>query len=92
MIRTITKCLNPVWADAAHTAILCQVAIAEQVHPKEPPGFMYEFMCVANDVEEHGQRLWKDLIAGKYGTIAAYVAPPKPEPVVAKPGTAPKAI
>ena len=78
MNRTITKVIDPVWGDESHTFILCHVAIAEHIQLNEPPGFMYEFTCTATDSELHGQQLWADLNAGKYGEISAYVAPPKP--------------
>jgi hypothetical protein len=85
-MRTITKVINPAWSDAAHTSISCQVAIAEQVDPCEPPGFLYSFNCMASDREPHGQQLWQDLTAGKYGPIAPYVTP------TSKPGRGPNVI
>lgn len=86
MKRTITNVVNPVWSDAAHTSISCQISIVEQVDSREPPGFLYYFNCRENDPELHGQQLWQDLIAGKYGPIAPYVTP------TAKPGRGPNVI
>ncbi|HLI22617.1 MAG TPA: hypothetical protein VKV32_15940 [Stellaceae bacterium] len=81
-MRTITAVANPVWGDAAHTQIICQVTTKEAGGP-------HPFNAMASDPEPHGQLLWKDLIAGKYGAIGAYVAPapqPAPKSQAAQPG------
>lgn len=70
-MRTITTVINPVWGDAAHTSIICQVTTKEAGGP-------HPFNAMANDPEPHGQQLWTDLYDGKYGLIGAYVAPPAP--------------
>lgn len=67
-MQTITAVSSPVWGDAAHTSIICQVTTKEAGGP-------YPFNAMASDPELHGQLLWKDLNAGKYGAIGAYVAP-----------------
>lgn len=81
--RTLTSCTNPAWADAAHTMITCMVEFKEL-----PPG-PYKFLASPNDVESHGPEIFSDLLAGKYGEIGAYVAPPaRPRPQsTAKPTT-----
>ena len=33
------------------------------------------FTASKNDVEAHGRQIFEDLVAGKYGAIAEYVAP-----------------
>lgn len=80
-MTTITLVSNPVWGDALHTQILCQVTTKEAGGP-------YPFNAMATDPEEHGRELWEDLTGGKYGVIAAYVAPPAPapKPAPSKPG------
>lgn len=70
-MQTIIEATNPVWGEAAHTSITCQVTTKEAAGP-------YPFSATASDPEPHGQQLWKDLNAGKYGQIGAYVALPPP--------------
>jgi hypothetical protein len=72
---TITNVSSPIWADAALTRIICQVKTKERGGP-------FAFAATAADRERHGQQLWKDLIAGEYGVISAYVAPPAPKAAV----------
>ena len=40
------------------------------------------FTAAQSDVEEHGRAIFADLVAGKYGLIADYVAPPTSETAV----------
>ena len=37
------------------------------------------FTADQNDVEAHGRTIFADLVSGRYGEIAPYVAPPAPE-------------
>jgi hypothetical protein len=57
------------WADAGKSAIQCVVTF-----PNHPYGVTDElpFMAVSSDTSAHGAALYKDLLAGKYGPIAAY--------------------
>lgn len=70
-LRTVTTVSNPVWGDAEKTQILCTVTFAEIGTPMP-------FNAMASDPEPHGAKLFADLIAGKYGAIAPYVAPAAP--------------
>lgn len=70
-LAQLTSVRNPVWADAEHTMIDCE--ITNTVYGDE----VLPFTACANDVEAHGQRIFSDLVAGVYGPIAEYVAPPK---------------
>lgn len=72
MQSILTSVLNPRWANAEHTAIDCEITTSqfgEEVLP---------FTADQNDVEPHGRAIFADLVAGKYGPIAEYVAPPTP--------------
>lgn len=66
MRRTLISCAKPVWADEAHTAIVC-TALFKEV------GEALQFKAIASDVEPHGQDLFKRLIAGEFGPIAEYM-------------------
>jgi hypothetical protein len=65
---TIVSVTNPVYNNAEGTHIDCSVKFAEfnEVHP---------FGANEWDPEPHGQELFADLKAGKYGPIAPYVPP-----------------
>lgn len=67
--RTLISCTKPQWANADHTIIVCEAQFKEVsgVHP---------FAAGANDPEEHGRALFAALMAGKYGSIGEYTAPP----------------
>lgn len=69
MKRNLKTCTNSVWGDAAHTCILCTAEFVEVAgaHP---------FAATASDPELHGQDLFKRLVAGEFGPIAPFVAPP----------------
>lgn len=64
MSLTIKSVSSPQWANAAHTAIDCDVEFEEISSPMP-------YTATANDPEAHGQQLWDDLNAEKYGPIAA---------------------
>ena len=63
-----TTVTNLQWADAAHTAILTDVTFDK--HGTLP------FGASASDVEAHGREIFSRAVAGDFGPIAAYVAPP----------------
>jgi hypothetical protein len=72
MRSTLTSLTNPVWSNAAHTAINCNITTSqfgEEVLP---------FTADQNDVEAHGRAIFTDIVAGAYGAIGEYVAPPAP--------------
>jgi hypothetical protein len=78
MQAELTSLENPVWVDAAHTAINCEITTSQFGDEVLP------FTASPNDVEPHGRAIFNDIVALKYGPISAYVAPPKPEqPAVA---------
>ena len=66
IIESVT---DPIWANAEHTLINCTVKFGhfDDAVP---------FTASVNDVEAHGRAIFADLVAGRYGEIGAYVAPP----------------
>lgn len=72
MQSILTSLTNPVWSNAEHTTIDCEITTS-QFGPEVLP-----FTASPNDVEPHGRAIFADIIAGKYGPIAEYVAPPEP--------------
>jgi hypothetical protein len=60
---------NPVWANVEQTAINLNVKFAEFVNA-------LPFTARADDIEPHGPELFASAIAGEFGPIAEYVAPP----------------
>ena len=68
-----TKVLNPTWANAEHTAINCDVDFDDLRDELVP------FTAVASDDYEHSHQIFAECLAGNYGAIAEYVAPPEPE-------------
>jgi hypothetical protein len=72
MQSELTSLKNPVWVDAAHTAINCEITTSQFGDEVLP------FTASPNDVESHGRAIFADIVAGKYGPIAEYVAPPEP--------------
>jgi hypothetical protein len=67
----VGKVTNPAWLDAAHSMIGCTVDF-----PNHPNGFTepHAYRAVGNDTMPHGKQLFLDLLAGKYGPVAEYVA------------------
>lgn len=65
---------TPQWANADHT--LLDVTLETDVFGEIP------FSASPDDVEAHGREIFEDAVAGKFGTIAEYVAPPLPPRVV----------
>lgn len=67
----IESATDLVWTDAAHTNFRCNVKFAE---------FDEVLPCGVNSTDkyQHIQTLWAAGVAGVYGPIAPYVAPPEP--------------
>lgn len=62
----ITSVNNPQWGDSAHTVINADITtnvFGDEVIP---------FTATPYDVEEHGRKLYQELIDGKHGQIAEY--------------------
>lgn len=72
MQSSLTSLTNPQWANAEHTAIDCNITTSQFGDEVLP------FTASQNDVEAHGRAIFADIVAGKYGAIADYVAPPEP--------------
>ena len=68
-----TKVTNPQWANAEHTAINCDVDFDDLRDELVP------FTAVASGDYEHSHQIFAECLAGNYGAIAEYVAPPEPE-------------
>ena len=64
---------NPVWANPEHTAIDCEVDFGHLDDEFVP------FTAIATDVMEYSKTIFDECVAGQYGEIAEYVAPPAPE-------------
>lgn len=72
MQAILTSVIAPVWVNAEHTAINCNITTSQFGDEVLP------FTASQNDVEAHGRAIFADLAAGVYGPIAEYVAPPEP--------------
>lgn len=75
MKSLLTSVSRPVWADENKTSIDC-VITTSQFGEEELP-----FTASENDIEEHGRRIFADIVAGVYGTIGDYVPPAVVEPI-----------
>jgi hypothetical protein len=73
---TVESAKNPVFADVANKSVMLTVKFTEMT--AEVP-----FLAMADDVEPWGKELLANAIAGKYGAVAAYVAPPE-DPAIAE--------
>ena len=71
MQAILTSLTNPQWANEAHTSINCNITTSQFGDEVLP------FTADQNDVAAHGRAMFADLVAGKYGPIAEYVAPPE---------------
>jgi hypothetical protein len=72
-----TQVLNPQWANAEHTAINCDVDFDDLREELVP------FTAVASGDYEHSHQIFVECVAGNYGPIEEYVAPPAPAPAPA---------
>jgi hypothetical protein len=66
---------DPKWANAEQTLI--DLTIKWDAINEELP-----FTASPNDSEAHGRAIYAAALAGDFGPIAEYVAPPPPEPVI----------
>ncbi len=75
---TVESVQNLQWCDEGHTFFECQVKYAEfaEVHPAG---------VNATCPDAHIKEIWAKALAGNYGPISEYVAPPQPKEVVAAP-------
>jgi hypothetical protein len=73
MQAILTSVSNPRWVDEAHTMIDCEITTSQLGDEVLP------FTASPNDPEAHGRAIFADLVAGKYGQIAEYIAPPETE-------------
>ena len=73
MQALLTSLKNPVWANAEHT-LIDFVITTSQFGDEELP-----FTASPTDVEAHGRELFERIVAGEFGPIGEYVAPP-PQP------------
>ena len=72
MQSALTSLTNPQWANSGHTTINCDITTSQFGNEVLP------FTASPDDVEPHGRAIFADLVAGVYGPIAEYVAPPEP--------------
>ena len=76
MQAILTSVSNPRWSNAEQTTIDCEITTSQFGDEVLP------FTASQNDVEAHGRGIFADIVAGNYGPIAEYVAPPpRPEAV-----------
>ena len=68
-----TRVFNPRWANAEHTQINCDVDFDDLSEELVP------FTAVASGDYAHSHQIFAECVAGQYGEIAEYVAPPPPE-------------
>jgi hypothetical protein len=61
---------NPVWVNAEHTRIDCEVNF------NHLPEEFVPFTADPTDVMEYSKTIFDECVAGQYGTVAEYVAPP----------------
>ena len=69
----LTSLSNPRWSNVEHTTIDCEITTSQLGDEVLP------FTADQNDVEAHGRAIFASIVAGNYGPIGAYVAPPEPE-------------
>ena len=73
MQATLTSLTDPVWSNAEHTRIDCNITTSQFGAEILP------FTADQNDVEPHARAIFADIVAGAYGAIGEYVTPPNPE-------------
>jgi len=72
MQSIFTSVSNPVWANAAHTSINCNVTAGSF------GALILPYTAQADDPSTAGRELYAELTAGNYGTIGEYVPLPVP--------------
>ena len=65
-----TDVTHPVYATAGGSAISCLVTFTQFAQP-------VPFLAMASDPEPHGQRIFAELAAGKYGPVLDFQPPPR---------------
>ena len=65
---TVESVSNPVYTNETGTQITADIKFEEFNE-------VLSFTADKNDVEEHGRIIYNDLIAGKYGSVGAYIPP-----------------
>lgn len=63
---------NPLWANSEHTRIDCEVDFNHLDYD------FVSFTADPTDVMEYSKTIFDECVAGQYGTIGEYVAPPAP--------------
>jgi hypothetical protein len=86
MQSQLTSLKNPRWANAEQTMIDCEITTSQFGDEVLP------FTASSNDVEPHGRAIFADIVAGKYGEIAAYVPPPPPPTATQPSGNVPSSV
>jgi len=66
----LVEAKNPVWGNAENTSVVVECNF------EHLPEEFVPFRAIANDVEKHGKEIFACAIAGDFGPIAPYVAPP----------------
>lgn len=74
MSEFYTQVKNPVWVNAEHTLIDCDVNF------NHLPEDFVPFTANPNDAMEYSKTIFDECVAGQYGTIGEYVAPPASTP------------
>jgi len=75
MSQFYSQVKNPVWANAEHTRINCEVDFGHLDEDFVP------FTADPSDKMEYSKTIFDECVAGQYGEIAEYVVPPVVEPV-----------
>ena len=66
---------NCKWATEDHSCIECEVKFDDVTSEEWTP-----FAANPNDHYEHGREIFAKAVAGEFGELAEYVAPPPPTP------------
>jgi hypothetical protein len=77
MSQFYSQVKNPIWSNAEHTRIDCEVDFG---HLDDE---FVSFTADPTDVMEYSKTIFDECVAGQYGEIAEYVAPPAPLPAPA---------
>ena len=70
MSEFYTQVRNPKWVNQDHTMVDCEVNF------NHLPDEFVPFTADQNDVMEYSKTIFDECVAGDYGPIAEYVAPP----------------
>ena len=73
---------NCKWANAEHSSIECEVMFDNITSEEWTP-----FGANPNDHYEHGREIFARAVAGEFGEVAEYVAPPTPTRTLSDPET-----